>query len=632
VKRALLATGAVLGLLLAAAVALPFLFPLESWKPEIRSRVKAATGRDLRLDGPMRLVVLPRLELSLSDVGLSHPPGPNSQEWGSPEMVSLKEVSLVMELWPLFSGRLEVNRVELDRPVLALEVDAAGKPNWSFDRAAGQADAPKGEGTGGLLQMDFSDVRVADGTLRYTDRRSGATQEATDVGVKLSLPVRDGPLQAVGALAWKGGRISLDATVASPRVLMRGGESSVRARIASERVRIAWNGALTIGPPLHVAGDLDLVVPSVRGLAAWSGVPLDLPPGTFEELKLRGKAEGTHEAMTFRDATVALDGMEATGRVAVALSGKKPRIDAVLDGKALDLTRLLPTAAPRPAEGAAPRGGWSGEPFTTTALRAVDASLALSVESLVTPRVRAGRGSLSARLEGGRLTLDLKELALHEGSVHGTVALDAPAAGPVGVQADLHLAGVQVEPLLRDASDGNWMAGRGTFDVKLRGRGSSVREVIGSLEGNGALDLRDGAIRGINLAAMVLNVAAAFQKKGEGDRTEFSRLHGSFRVAGGVLQNSDLVLDSSVLKATGEGKIDLGRRQMDYRVSPTFVAPVVGQVTGGLVSMKVPVLIRGPWDNLVYAPDLVGLIREGVTAPVNILKGAKDFTRGLFDR
>lgn len=631
-KRALLAIGAVLGLLVAAAVGLPFLFPLESWKPEIRSRVKAAIGRELRLDGPMHLVVLPRIELSLTDVGLSNPPGSNPQQWDSPEMVSLKELSLVMEVWPLLSGRLEVDRVELDRPVVTLEIDAAGKPNWSFDAAAGGAGAAKDEGSGGLVQMDFSDVRVTGGTLRHTDRRSGAVQETTDVAVKLSSPHRDGPLQAVGALAWKGGRISLDATVASPRVLLRGGESQVRARLASEQARLAWNGALTIGPPLHAAGDLDLEVPSVRGLAAWSGVPLDLPPGTFEGLKLRGKADLTREAMAVRDATFALDGMEGTGRVAVALAGKRPRVDALFDVKTLDLTKLLPTAATRPAEGAASPGGWNGEPFTTTALRAVDASLALSVGSLATPRVRAGRGSLSAHLESGRLTLDLKELALHDGSAHGTVALDAQAAGPIGVQADLHLAGVQVEPLLRDAADGNWMAGRGTFDVKLRGRGSSVRDVIGSLQGDGALDLRDGAIHGINLAAMVLNVGAAFQRKGQGDRTEFSRLHGTFRVAGGVLQNSDLVLDSSVLNAKGEGKIDLGRRQMDYRVSPTFVAPVVGQMTGGLVSMKVPVLIRGPWDKLVYAPDLAGLIREGATAPVNILKGAKDLTKGLFQR
>lgn len=626
-KRAFVAAGAALGLLVAAAVALPFLFPLESWKPQILARVKEATGRELRLDGPMRLTFLPRIELSLFDVGFSNPPGK-----GGGEMVTLKELELVLQVWPLLSGEVMVDRVELESPVVSLEVDAAGRPNWLFDTSSAPATAPVPSGGDGLVHLDFSDVRLEHGTIRYTDRRTGLTTQVDEVGVKLSLPSRDGPLKAAGELRWKDGRVAVDLEAARPRELLGGGDSRVRASVDADGGSLDYDGTLGLGSKPHASGALALDVPSVRALAAWTGAAVGLPPGVGDALQVRGKADVSRDAVDFQDASLAFDGMQASGRVSVALAGKKPRVDATLDVKALDLTRWLPAAeAAKPGDAAAP-AGWSETPFPATGLGAVDAALALTVGSLATPRLRAGQGALAASLQDGRLSLDLTALALHEGNAHGAFVLDAATAGSVGIDADLHLAAVQAEPLLKDASGGEWLAGKATVDLSLRGRGRNMRELLGSFDGKGSLELRDGAIRGINLAAMVLNVAAAFQKKSEGDRTEFSEIRGTFLVTDGVLKNDDLKFASPLLNAEGNGNVDFGRRQVDYHVSPTFVAPVVGQMTGGIVSMRVPVLIRGPWHSIVYAPDLVGLIREGVTAPVNILKGAKDFTQGLFRR
>lgn len=626
-KRAFLAAGAVLGLLLAAAVALPLLFPLESWKPQILARVKEATGRDLRLDGPMRLTFLPRIELSLFDVGFSNPPGQ-----GGGEMVTLKELELVLQVWPLLSGEVMVDRVELESPVVMLEVDAAGRPNWLFGDADAAAPAPAEGGEDPLVQMDFSDVRLEHGTIRYADRRTGFTTQADEVSVKLSLPSRDGPLKASGELQWKDGRVALDLEVARPRELLGGGDSRVRASVDAAGGSLDYDGTLGLGSRPHASGELALDLPSVRALAAWAGVAIELPSGVGDALKVQGQADVSRDAVNFLDASLVFDGMQASGRVSVPLAGKKPRVDAVLDVKALDLTRWLPAAeAAKDGDAAAP-AGWSEASFPPTGLGAVDATLALTVGSLATPRLQAGQGALAARLQDGRLSLDLTALALHEGNARGTLVLDAATAGSVGIEADLHLAAVQAEPLLKDASGGEWLAGKATVDLSLRGRGHSVRDLIGSFDGRGSLELHDGAIRGINLAAMVLNVAAAFQKKSEGDRTEFSEIRGTFVVTDGVLKNEDLKLASPLLNAEGNGTVDFGRRQVDYHVSPTFVAPVVGQMTGGIVSMRVPVLIRGPWHSILYAPDVVGLIREGVTAPVNILKGAKDFTQGLFSR
>jgi AsmA protein len=77
----------------------------------------------------------------------------------------------------------------------------------------------------------------------------------------------------------------------------------------------------------------------------------------------------------------------------------------------------------------------------------------------------------------------------------------------------------------------------------------------------------------------------------------------------GIMHNNDLVLDSPGLKAGGAGTVDLPTKNVDYKVTP--------QVVG----LSVPVLIKGPWDNLSYLPDLAGLATVVVGGAANVVKG-----------
>jgi AsmA protein len=645
VTRMVRVVGAALVLAAAAAVVVPLLLPVDSWKPAIRTLVKEATGRDLRLDGEMRLALLPRLELSVADVGLSNAPGASA-----PEMITLERLHVVLKVWPLLSGKVLVDRLAFDRPVVQLEIAPDGNPNWDFTGTGGTpttkespapangpqpqpatpANAELRAASAGGLHLD--EVRLTQGTVRFVDRRDGTAFEIPGIDGELTLPGFGGPFRVQAEFSWKGRPLVVEATATDPGALLDQGSSAVTLRADAAGSRLHYEGSLAAGAALRLAGDLAVDVPSLRDLLSWLEAGVDAPPGTLGALGLRGRVEASRESLSLSGATVSFDGLAAAGRVAVSLSGPRPRIDAVLDLPRLDLVSWLPVAAPPPEKGLRLRDGWSDEPVSADALRAVDAVLALSVGELVTPRVRAGKGRLLARLEAGKLVLDLGELALHGGSGRGTLTVQAAREGETAVACDLRLADVSLEPLLRDASGGGAMTGQATFEVRLGGRGRSVRDILGSLDGDGSLDIREGSIRGINLAAMVLNVATAFQKSNAGDRTEFERLRGSFRVREGVLHNPDLELRSPLLEAEGQGRADIGRRTLDYRISPRFVAPVAGQLTGGAIGMKVPVLVRGRWDDLRYSPDLAGLLRQGAKAPGSVLQGAKDFTRGLFGR
>ena len=194
------------------------------------------------------------------------------------------------------------------------------------------------------------------------------------------------------------------------------------------------------------------------------------------------------------------------------------------------------------------------------------------------------------------------------------------------------MAGISAEPLLTDAAKFDRLAGTGQLEISVSTRGKSERAMVKALNGKGAVTFLDGAIKGVNLAAMARNVKAAFAPGGAGEtqKTDFAELSGTFRIDKGILTNTDLKLLNPLLRLSGAGTSDLPRRTVDYRVEPKVVGTLEGQ--GGTAQAKgitVPVIIEGPWHDLKYRPDLAGLVGDVAKDPAGALEGAKETLKGL---
>jgi AsmA protein len=128
----------------------------------------------------------------------------------------------------------------------------------------------------------------------------------------------------------------------------------------------------------------------------------------------------------------------------------------------------------------------------------------------------------------------------------------------------------------------------------------------------------DGAIVGINLAAMMRNAANAFLNPdaGETRKTDFAEMGGSFTVAEGVLRNDDMRLQAPALRVEGSGRVNLPKRTINYRLEPKLATTLQGQ--GGereVAGLLVPVIIKGPWDDPSIAPDLSAVARRALEDP-----------------
>jgi AsmA protein len=340
------------------------------------------------------------------------------------------------------------------------------------------------------------------------------------------------------------------------------------------------------------------------------------------------------KSIAFKGAEIAIDNMNATGDFEINTSGSVPSIVASLELDKLDLNTYLPPESEKPAAasggsgGAAPASGggskdWSDDPIDFSALKSVNADLTFVTGGILVKEIKVGRTALKTLLKGGKLALDLNEMALYDGQGTGRITVDA---GSNAVTQKLDLKGVQAAPLLTDAAGFDRIEGTANIVADVTTRGASQRQLVSALNGNGSIQFLDGAVRGINLAAMLRNVSSAFLDSSakETQKTDFAELAGTYTITNGIVKNDDLFLKSPLLRVDGKGTSDMPKRTVDYRVTPKVVADTTGQ--GGDASaagLAVPVQITGPWDNLAFAPDLTGAVDELIKDPSKALEGLK---------
>ncbi|MBU3602182.1 AsmA family protein [Polynucleobacter sp. AM-25C3] len=174
----------------------------------LASSVKTATGRDLKITGPVTLSFFPRISVSAERLSLSNAP------WAStPEMLTLKRIELDIKTLPLLSKRIEVDRVKLSGMELFLQKNASGKTNWDMSVEASNTTAAANGGavdsasaSDDLIFMES--VSVLDAKIQYQDGISPASnyqikrlvlvESGDKTAVSLSMSLQEQALELSG--------------------------------------------------------------------------------------------------------------------------------------------------------------------------------------------------------------------------------------------------------------------------------------------------------------------------------------------------------------------------------------------------------------------------------------------------
>ncbi|MFN3954372.1 MAG: AsmA family protein [Pararhodobacter sp.] len=585
------AVGALVSLAILAVAAL-FLIPAERIAGLAAQQFEAATGRSLQFTGSVRPSLYPVIGARVEGVVLANAP------WArSGPMLQAESVDLGLDLAALLRGELAVTRFEAQSPRILVERGAGGAINWVFDLPASD-QPPSPSAGGGMRVLSLESVRFQDATLRYFDAAGGT--ELTIEGLDLALAVPNlagrGELRAAGST--NGQSFTLEMTLSAVAAFLAGEVSALEGRLTAGGASARFDGRGGL-QPLAFDGQLALEGPGMAPFMALAGQGGTEPlPAAARPLALAGRAvlapAGT---LHLRDATLAL-GVNRMGlSLDLGFDGPRPHLGGEITAGALNLRPWMASDA-APAGGGA---GWSRASVDASALGLLDARIGLVAGPVQTgfADLDSLRGVLS--IERARAVLELGEVRAFGGRLQGELVANNRSGLSVG--GNLSLAGVELLPLLRQFAGYERLSGRGDARLRFLGVGQSLDAIMRSLSGEGNFTLGEGEILGFDLAGMLRNLDMSYM--GEGNRTIYQSLTGSFVMEAGVLRNEDLRLGASRVSVEGRGRVDLGGRTLDYRVVPSALRdPETGQ------ALRVPLLITGPWDAPRFRLDLEGLAEE----------------------
>ena len=399
--------GAVL-LIVVALLLAPSFIDLNSFKPQITAEVKKATGRDLVIEGPVSLSLLPTPSVGVTGVRFFNMPGAKN-----PDMVVVKSVTVRPSILALLTGNVEVSEVVLDQPKIVLEINAEGKPNWEFTPSVEGAKpaAPKPTSP---KPLSLGALTFKDGTLIFSDSKSGLSVVAERANLTASVGSIDGPYSLVGSATVNGAPLTFDLGVGA-----KGSDGyATRVALSGGGGKIDFKGNLSaLGPEARVTGTANVSADSLSGFIATLiglvGLPApSLPPLLAGKFSFEGDIELSQTAFAAKDFKMKQGEDSGSGSIAVTL---KPAlaVDGKLSIPKLNLDTWLATLS-HPATSAA-------TPATTPAA---------STANQPPPTTPAGTSdSLLANLNA-KLALDVGEITYNKQAVRN-VALELEARNGV---------------------------------------------------------------------------------------------------------------------------------------------------------------------------------------------------------
>lgn len=701
-KYLLLALAGLIALLVLAAAIIAATFDPNDYKPTLIRLVQDKTQRTLSIPGDIKLMFFPRIGADLGKVAIS-------ERQNARVFASAEHAQVAVALMPVFSRQFIIDQIHVDGLVVNLHRYKDHSTNYDDllpkedDRSAPPATTSTPEKPQ-AVQFDVAGISLTNASLGLTDETKNSTLAVSRLNLRTG-PIAQGKKSNFELRAEvKSDKPQLALTVNA--------KSNFTLDLAQQRhVFDSFTAGLTGAAADMSHLQITLSAPSFelspQALKA-PALALDaaITQGTRSTTaKLGGALSGDLAAQRFELSNLSLEAAlpnPAGGTLALSAKGKAsvnlPReavqasLAGKLDGMRLDaqlgLSRFSPPAysfnvtlddldadrymakrTPTPTAKTGPattKGAGSStapelptpeNPFDLSTLQSLDARGTLKVASLKFANIRTSNVRLELHAASGKVNINPMTASLYGGSLAGSLSASASKSPRFAVQQSLR--NINIGPLLKDALDKNPVDGKGDVTIDISATGATVSQLKRALNGTARLALQDGAINGINLAATIRNAKAQIgmlqgqtaPQQGSAstqEKTDFTELSGSFKIANGVAHNDDLSAKTPLLRLGGNGDINLGEDRLDYTVKATVVSTLQGQGGPELQQLKgltVPVKLSGPFNAIRWeidfaslASDLVkGKVEAEVQKQVDTQKGQleqqlKDQLKGLFGK
>ena len=581
-------------------------FDANHYKQDLSDIVRDSTGRDLQFYGDVELTFYPALGMELGALSLS-----NAVGFGSTPMIKVDKVSISVDVASVIAFSPEIDELILDGLKINLQNNNKGVTNWDDFKEPQDAQSPnapllrtepKSSGSSSSNQSKvksepmnisgaFGGLNITNAELSWVDAQAGSEYLVQNLTIKTGRITPEAPFDLKMQVVVKSkGEINADIDLATQ---IQYWFDNGRLNLTDLVLNVSAAGEpLPLGKiQVGIASELIELNPQKRSVSL-KGLVLKIDDNT-----IKGNvtvSDTAQPVINFKLASNKLDIDALIGMTPVHPSSVTPKKSTTatesITGIESNSVNVIPDAVKEPVKIILPMD----------LLRIIQADGELVVKQFTMQNLLLNDINLGISTNAGIVNLDPIRMNLYDGSVSGQVRLDVNGALPK-YRVNKKIQGVQIGALLTDLNGENRINGVLNANVSLSTQGEWLSVLKKNSNGDIALALRDGAVKGFNIRHSIDKAKAKLKGDSEPPKqesqTDFSSLELSGLIKKGVFISNDLKLQAPIIRVSGEGQVDLNNETVNYLVNAKLVGTIKGQDGGAaddLSGLLIPVRIDGP--------------------------------------
>jgi AsmA protein len=498
---------------------------------------------------------------------------------------------------------MPISRFVLDGAVFRLNVSGLRTVAASFASMAGvEVPTDVSPLVEQFAAKAFDALILRRGTLNVA-AADGGLETIHDIDAEIS-GWRKGQLTAKGSFAVRGQRMSFDATLALPsdKKALRW---PLKVSLKGDVLEAIFDGHVSVSEDLQLSGQAEITTPSLRHAVRAFGVPVP-PADGLNASSIKGQMTWARRIMAIEKAKVTVDGNEATGNLALNLTGDRPLFDGTLAFSTLDLTPYFEAVRARSFLFDRQTASWSAFDFTFPIIKHIDADLRVSAPKIALKGYGFGRGAATISMRSGKLLADIAELELHSGTASAQITANTNDLVPqyaLRGKIEKFDAGEAGAALLGAAL----LTGRSTLSLDLSSAGQTPAEVLRGLSGKATLSMVEGARLALDLKAFMgaakpgtaSALALSALTKGQ---TTLDQVDARTVIRDGVLIGDSVLARSGDTGISATGRVDLAEGTLDVRVATKPIVAADKPLQPDDMLGAQAVTVQGPWQGPSVRP------------------------------
>jgi len=569
-------------------VSVPWTFSTAALRDEVAAQIRQATGLATISQGRAIFAVLPQPHIKIDQVSFVDPSGALR--------IDADYFKGNLRILPLIVGRLEIASATLLKPRLVIDLDENPMP---ADSAIGRAAEAKPETTEAAAAdtARLGTVSLVNGTARLKTKFAASDVIVDDIDMTLDWRNLSAPASLTGKARVRGEFGDVAAWVAEPAELLRGGRSEMTLDIKTDVLTLTTNGILSAAPKPEYSGHLRATSQALPRLLELIGYPIPRT-SALSRFQLASDARANAEGMSFSNLNLRLAGSDFEGSLAIEMGDQKPLLSGTL---ATDLLTLDPFFA-HFQKIISDDGQWNHEPLDLRALTTANLDIRVSASRARLAHFEMQDTALSLLTHANRIDLSLAEAKAYRGLVKARAFL---AIGQDGV--DLHatssVTDLDVGALSWDAVGLPELTGLASGTANLEADGLNLAEFLQHLDGRLQLNVKQGDVRGIDLAR-TLHPAARDGETLQTPDTRATRVPYDHAQLGLKILKGTAEVEQGLADGPGghlllSGSATLPDRKLDLRA---VILPAVPDDPISKSAQDRNILIKGAWEHPLIAP------------------------------